>query len=99
MHSIDQVRLFLVKFLFLCLIIAGIILLPFLVIPPDPSGYYQGSLTKVELLKNAASPRLIIIGGSNVVFGVDSEPLSLPSGCPSLIWECMAGWVRRLIWK
>jgi len=45
----------------------------FVALKPDPKHYYQGSMLKLDLLKNTPSPRIIITGGSNVAFGIDSE--------------------------
>lgn len=60
-----------------CLIIATLVALVlgsvFIAIKPDPKHYYQGSMLKLDLLKNTPSPRIIITGGSNVAFGIDSE--------------------------
>lgn len=54
----------------LVILILGII---FISIQPDPKHYYQGSMLKLDLLKTTPSPRIIITGGSNVAFGIDSE--------------------------
>jgi len=60
-----------------CLIIAFLVVFilgcVFIAIEPDPKHYYQGSMLKLDLLKNTPSPRIIITGGSNVAFGIDSE--------------------------
>jgi hypothetical protein len=65
------------KFIKACLIIAALVVLflgsVFIAIRPDPLHYYQGSVLKLDLLKNTPSPRIIITGGSNVAFGIDSE--------------------------
>lgn len=45
----------------------------FIAIKPDPKHYYRSSLLKLDLLKKTPSPRIIITGGSNVAFGIDSE--------------------------
>lgn len=41
--------------------------------PPDKKHLYQASLLKSALLRDIPSPRIIIVGGSNVAFGIDSE--------------------------
>jgi len=60
-----------------CLITAFLVVLilgsVFITIKPDPKHYYRGSMLKLDLLKNTPSPRIIITGGSNVAFGIDSE--------------------------
>lgn len=54
----------------LAAILVGIV---FLAIRPDPENYFAGSLLQVELLEKTPSPRIILIGGSNVAFGLDAE--------------------------
>ena len=65
------------KFIKTCLMIAFLVVLMlgsvFIIIKPDPKHYYRGSMLKLDLLKNTPSPRIIITGGSNVAFGIDSE--------------------------
>ena len=65
------------KFIKTCLIIAFLVVSMlgsvFIIIKPDPKHYYRGSMLKLDLLKNTPSPRIIITGGSNVAFGIDSE--------------------------
>jgi len=51
-------------------------------IGPDHSHYYQGSLLQVELLQNTPSPRIILAGGSNVAWGIDSELMEQRLGIP-----------------
>jgi hypothetical protein len=53
-----------------------------LVTPPDEKHLYQASLLKTSLLKNTSSPRVIIVGGSNVAFGIDSEQMEQELGMP-----------------
>ncbi len=45
----------------------------FIATPPDDKHLYQASLLKSNLLRTVPSPRIIIVGGSNVAFGIDSE--------------------------
>lgn len=44
----------------------------FIATPPDDKHLYQASLLKSNLLRTVPSPRIIIVGGSNVAFGIDS---------------------------
>ena len=46
--------------------------LVFVMIKPDEKHLYQASLLKASLLANTTAPRLILFGGSNVAFGIDS---------------------------
>jgi len=54
----------------------------FLSIPPDPESYMAASLQQVRLLREEEGPRIIVIGGSNVAFGIDAalmqSELSIP---------------------
>ena len=45
-------------------------------IPSNPNKYFASLIDKHELLKTTPSPRIIIVGGSNVAFAIDSETLS-----------------------
>ncbi len=54
----------------------------FLAIRPDPENYFAGSLLQVELLEKTPSPRIILIGGSNVSFGLDAELMQQTLGIP-----------------
>ncbi len=54
----------------------------FVSIQPDSKHYYQGSMLKLDLLKTTPSPRLIITGGSNVAFGIDSKLIEEKLGLP-----------------
>ncbi|MCC6300841.1 MAG: hypothetical protein IT314_16265 [Anaerolineales bacterium] len=50
--------------------------------PPDPKHLYQASLLKSALLRDIPSPRIIIVGGSNVAFGIDAELMEKELGIP-----------------
>jgi hypothetical protein len=78
----SQIRFFLVKFTLLLMIIAGIISTTIVLIPPDPEDFFQASVVKLNHLRNTPSPRIILVGGSNVAFGVDSELLESRFGLP-----------------
>ncbi|HJR81070.1 MAG TPA: hypothetical protein VJ821_13425 [Anaerolineales bacterium] len=49
--------------------------LVFVTIKPDEKHLYQASLLKARLLANLPAPRLILFGGSNIAFGIDSEQM------------------------
>jgi hypothetical protein len=69
----DQIRKF-IKASFVTSTLSLLMLVGiFFSIQPDPKHYYQGSVLKLDLLKNTPSPRIIITGGSNVAFGIDSK--------------------------
>ncbi|HJR80272.1 MAG TPA: hypothetical protein VJ821_09380 [Anaerolineales bacterium] len=68
-----QVRAFFVSLLQVFLLTAAMIALVFAAIGPDPTHYFAGSLLQLELIKNTSGPRIILVGGSNVSFGLDAE--------------------------
>ena len=49
---------------------------------PDKKHLYQASLLKLHLLQTIPSPRIIIVGGSNVAFGINSELMEKELGIP-----------------
>lgn len=77
-----QVRLFFLNLLQVVLLTAAMIALVFATIGPDPDHYFAGSRLQLELLKNTPSPRIILIGGSNVSFGLDAELMQRSLGIP-----------------
>lgn len=54
----------------------------FITTPPDEKHLYQASLLKSELLRTVPSPRIILVGGSNIAFGIDSELMEQKLGIP-----------------
>jgi len=65
----------------LLLVAIGIAMI-FLLIQPDINHYFQGSMLKINLLETTPSPRIIVIGGSNIAFGIDSELMEAAFGVP-----------------
>jgi hypothetical protein len=57
---------------------AGVILL----LPHDPNNYMAAAKDKYILLQTTKSPRVILIGGSNVAFSVDSQKIEEHFGVP-----------------
>lgn len=47
----------------------------FVIMPQDNLGYNAAARDKFERLKSINSPKIVLIGGSNVAFGIDSEML------------------------
>jgi hypothetical protein len=68
-----QVRAFFISLLQVIVLTAAMIALIFAAIGPDPDHYFAGSLLQLELIKNTPGPRIILVGGSNVSFGLDAE--------------------------
>ncbi len=54
----------------------------FLAIGPDPDHYFAGSRLQIDLLRNTSSPRIILVGGSNVSFGIDAQLMQRRLGIP-----------------
>ena len=52
--------------------VALMIVFIFIATPPDAKHLYHASVLKSSLLRNIPAPRIIIVGGSNVAFGIDS---------------------------
>jgi hypothetical protein len=77
-----QVRLFSLRLLQVALLTAAMIALIFAAIGPDPDHYFAGSQLQLELLKNTPGPRIILVGGSNVSFGIDAELMQRTLGIP-----------------
>ena len=77
-----QLRAFLNSVFQVILLTAVIITLIFLGIGPDPDHYFAGSLLQLNLLKNTPGPRIIVVGGSNVSFGIDAELMQRKLGIP-----------------
>lgn len=77
-----DVRAFLMSLTQVILLTAVIIVLTFVGIKPDPEHYFAGSLLHSRLLKNTPSPRMILVGGSNVSFGIDAELMQRTLGIP-----------------
>ena len=77
-----DIRAFLISLTQVILLTAAIIALTFIGIKPDPEHYFAGSLLHGQLLKNTPSPRMILVGGSNVSFGIDAELMQRTLGIP-----------------
>ncbi len=75
--------------------------------PPNPNGFMGGLLDKHSRLQSIKTPRLILGGGSNLAFGVNSERLEKVFGMPvvnlglhgGLGLEFMLGELRHSIRK
>jgi len=77
-----DVRAFFRSLTQVALLTAAMIALTFLGIKPDPDHYFAGSLLHIQLLENTPSPRIILIGGSNVSLGLDAELMQKTLGIP-----------------
>ena len=72
---------FLAKVALLGLILAvGLVLVFFVLLPPDYSDTFAIMARKMEYLQNAEGPKIVLLGGSNVLVGVDSPLLEQRTG-------------------
>lgn len=78
----SEVRAFFLSSLQVGLIAIVIVTLLFIGIKPDPQHYFAGSLLHIKLLQNTPSPRIILVGGSNVSFGLDAALMQRTLGVP-----------------
>ena len=78
----SQLRPFFISVLQVVLITAVIANLIFWAIRPDPDHYFAGSRLHLDLLQKVPSPRIILVGGSNVSFGIDAELMQKSLGIP-----------------
>ena len=71
-------KTFLLKSIFLVLLVAisikGVCLLVSSLIR-NPNVYIAGTIDKENRLRNTRSPRIILVGGSNIAFGIDSKSI------------------------
>ena len=77
-----NLKLLLLRLLKISFLVASIMASLLIAIQPDPKHYYQGSLLKVRLLEQTPSPRIIVVGGSNIAWGIDSELIEQEMGMP-----------------
>jgi len=78
----NEIRTFFTHMLSICLLGAIMVGLVFFSIQPDPGSYFAGSFLQANLLKNIEGPRIIVVGGSNVAFGIDAELMQKELGIP-----------------
>ena len=83
---------FFLKFLVFFSSIAVVLgLLAGMFLPSDPQNYMAAWIDKIALLKNTPAPRILLVGGSNLTFGVDSALLSSATGLPVVNTSLHAG--------
>lgn len=82
MKTSNLIPKFYKAFLLTSILVSLIFSIIFVSIQPDSKHYYQGSILKLDLLKTIPSPRVIITGGSNVAFGIDSKLIEENLGLP-----------------
>jgi hypothetical protein len=77
-----DLRAFFISLIQVVLITAVIIKITFWGIKPDPNHYFAGSVLQTRLLENTPSPRIILVGGSNVAMGIDAKLMQQALGIP-----------------
>ena len=81
--SISNSRIQFTKFLLKCVLMVGIAILAMLVILPEYADSYSASvLYKMKRLETTAGPKIVLIGNSNLVYGINSEMLEKEFGMP-----------------
>lgn len=68
--------------LFSFLILASCAAINWIVIPNNPATYQAAKLDKLAMLQRSESPKIVLIGGSNLAFSIDSGLLSNEFGMP-----------------
>ncbi len=64
------------------LVLAACALINWVLIPNNPNAYQATTADKIRLASETASPKLMLVGGSNLAFSVDSEALAETTGMP-----------------
>jgi len=67
---------------FVIIILATCGLINWVLIPNNPDAYQAAELDKLNLLELTPSPKIVLVGGSNLAFSMDSELLSNDFGFP-----------------
>ena len=62
--------------------LAAAILGLWIVAPPEPTSLLTAHVDKMERLRATPSPRVVVVGGSNVAYGIDSSRLEASLGRP-----------------
>ena len=69
-----------------------------IVILPDPSNtYFRIAATKWEIADTTRSPKMLIVGGSNTAFGIDSDLITRELGMPVVNMGLNAGFGLRYV--
>jgi hypothetical protein len=75
-------RAILKTIVFSLVILATCAAINWVLIPNDPDAYQAAKLDKLYNLRTTSSPKIILVGGSNLAFGVDSRLLENDFGMP-----------------
>ena len=89
-----MIKIFFVKIGILTVLVISTIAIFFvfpIYFPSDREGFLSEYSTKKNLLVSLPSPKIIIVGGSNVAFGIDSEHLKAGTGYQTVNMGLQAG--------
>jgi hypothetical protein len=84
-------KIFLIKITILSLLVLSTFLMIAVITPPDFSSYNAAIIDKHSKLENTPGPRIILVGGSNVAFGIDSEAIQNRFNMPVINMGLHAG--------
>ncbi len=68
--------------LFSFLILASCAAINWIIIPNNPNAYQAAKIDKLDMLQKTGSPKIVLVGGSNLAFSIDSELLANEFGMP-----------------
>jgi len=68
--------------LFSLIILASCALINWVLIPNSPNAYQAAKLDKLRMLSTVPAPRILLVGGSNLAFSIDSDLLHETFGLP-----------------
>lgn len=88
------------KFILKCFLFLALTIGFLLHLSPQYLGNYQASLIdKVERLESIQEPKIVLIGDSNLAFGIDSERIEEAFGMPVVNMGLHGGWEVRSMKK
>lgn len=76
--------MFINRVVLISFLVATFVGMVFFGIRPDHTSYFEGSNQQIALLEHTSGPRIIVIGGSNVAFGIDAEFMQRELGVPAI---------------
>lgn len=74
-QEIIEVKILLKKIIVMSALVGMTLVIVMFLIPFEEDSYYLAIVDKHEALETTAPPRIILVGGSNVAFGIDSEKM------------------------
>jgi len=76
-----------------------VIIIAIIALPGDENGYIFSDIEKLDRLKKLPSPKIILVGGSNVAMGIDSEMLERELKMPVVNTGLHAGLGLRFLFE